>query len=51
MTLSHKIIGNAMQMAVCQIADGQTIYADAGTLPRRVRQPARAAVAACSAWR
>jgi uncharacterized protein (AIM24 family) len=30
MTLSHKIIGNAMQMAVCQIADGQTIYADAG---------------------
>ncbi|HEY8729235.1 MAG TPA: AIM24 family protein, partial [Acidothermaceae bacterium] len=30
MTVSHKIVGNAMQMAVCQVADGQTIYADAG---------------------
>src|SRR5471030_1646777 len=30
MSISHKIVGNAMQMAVCQIADGQTIYADAG---------------------
>jgi uncharacterized protein (AIM24 family) len=30
MTISHKIVGNAMQLAVCQIADGQTIYADAG---------------------
>ena len=30
MTVSHKIVGNSMQMAVCQVADGQTIYADAG---------------------
>jgi uncharacterized protein (AIM24 family) len=30
MTLSHKIVGNAMQLAVCQLGDGQTIYADAG---------------------
>ena len=30
MTVSHKIVGNAMQMVVCQVADGQTIYAEAG---------------------
>jgi uncharacterized protein (AIM24 family) len=30
MTVSHKIVGNAMQMVVCQVADGQTVYADAG---------------------
>jgi uncharacterized protein (AIM24 family) len=30
MTVSHKIVGNAMQLAVCQISDGQTIYAEAG---------------------
>ena len=30
MTLSHKIVGNAMQLVVCQVADGQTVYAEAG---------------------
>ncbi len=30
MTVSHKIVGNAMQMVVCQVAEGQTIYAEAG---------------------
>jgi uncharacterized protein (AIM24 family) len=30
MSISHKIVGNAMQLAVCQVADGQTIYAEAG---------------------
>jgi uncharacterized protein (AIM24 family) len=29
-SISHKIVGNAMQLAVCQVADGQTIYAEAG---------------------
>jgi uncharacterized protein (TIGR00266 family) len=29
-TISHKIVGNAMQMVVCQIAEGQTVYAEAG---------------------
>jgi len=28
--LTHKIVGNAMQMAVCQIESGQTIYCEAG---------------------
>jgi uncharacterized protein (AIM24 family) len=30
MTVSHKIVGNAMQLVVCQVAEGQTVYADAG---------------------
>jgi uncharacterized protein (AIM24 family) len=30
MTISTKVIGNAMQMAVCQLGEGQTIYAEAG---------------------
>jgi uncharacterized protein (AIM24 family) len=30
MTISHKIVGNAMQMVVCQVAEGQTLYAEAG---------------------
>jgi len=30
MTVSHKVVGNAMQLVVCQIADGQTVYAEAG---------------------
>ena len=25
MTVSHKVVGNAMQMVVCQVAEGQTI--------------------------
>jgi uncharacterized protein (AIM24 family) len=29
-TVSHKIIGDAMQMVVCQVDDGQTVYAEAG---------------------
>jgi uncharacterized protein (AIM24 family) len=30
MAVSHKIVGNAMQMVVCQVADGQSVYAEAG---------------------
>jgi uncharacterized protein (AIM24 family) len=30
MTISTKIVGNAMQMAVCQLGEGQTVYAEAG---------------------
>jgi uncharacterized protein (AIM24 family) len=30
MTVSHKIVGNAMQLVVCQVAEGQTVYAEAG---------------------
>jgi uncharacterized protein (TIGR00266 family) len=30
MTISTKIIGNAMQMVVCQLSEGQTLYAEAG---------------------
>jgi uncharacterized protein (AIM24 family) len=30
MTISHKIVGDAMQMVVCQVDDGQTVYAEAG---------------------
>lgn len=30
MTISTKIIGNAMQMVVCQLGEGQTLYAEAG---------------------
>jgi uncharacterized protein (AIM24 family) len=30
MSINTKIIGNAMQMAVCQLGQGQTIYAEAG---------------------
>jgi uncharacterized protein (AIM24 family) len=29
-TISHKIVGNAMQLVVCQLAAGQTLYAEAG---------------------
>jgi uncharacterized protein (AIM24 family) len=29
-TISTKIIGNAMQMVVCQLGEGQTLYAEAG---------------------
>ena len=28
--LAHKLVGNAMQMAVCQLAAGQTVYCEAG---------------------
>jgi uncharacterized protein (TIGR00266 family) len=28
--LAHKIVGNAMQMVVCQVEPGQTIYCEAG---------------------
>ncbi len=28
--LAHKLVGNAMQMAVCQVAAGQTVYCEAG---------------------
>jgi uncharacterized protein (AIM24 family) len=30
MAISTKIIGNAMQLAVCQLGEGQTLYAEAG---------------------
>jgi uncharacterized protein (AIM24 family) len=30
MTISTKILGNAMQLAVCQLDQGQTLYAEAG---------------------
>lgn len=30
MTISNKIIGNAMQLAVCQLEESQTLYAEAG---------------------
>jgi uncharacterized protein (AIM24 family) len=30
MAISHKFVGNSMQMAVCQLMQGQTMYADAG---------------------
>ncbi len=30
MTVAHKLTGNAMQMAVCQLDAGQTVYAEAG---------------------
>ena len=30
MAIAHKLTGNAMQMAVCQIDEGQTVYCEAG---------------------
>src|SRR5579875_2037506 len=30
MTITTKLVGNAMQMVVCQLGEGQTIYAEAG---------------------
>ena len=30
MTITTKIMGNAMQLAVCQLGDGQALYAEAG---------------------
>jgi uncharacterized protein (AIM24 family) len=30
MTISTKIMGNAMQLVVCQLGEGQTLYAEAG---------------------
>jgi len=30
MALAHKLVGNAMQMAVCQLEKGQTVYCEAG---------------------
>lgn len=30
MAISHQIVGNAMQLAICEISDGQSIYAEAG---------------------
>lgn len=30
MAVAHKLVGNAMQMVVCQLAAGQTVYAEAG---------------------
>lgn len=30
MTIQHKLVGNAMQMVVCQLEEGQSIYAEAG---------------------
>ncbi len=32
MTVTNKVVGNAMQMLVCQLAEGQTVYAEAGRL-------------------
>jgi uncharacterized protein (AIM24 family) len=28
--IAHKLVGNAMQMAVCQVDEGQTVYCEAG---------------------
>jgi uncharacterized protein (AIM24 family) len=30
MTIASKIVGNAMQLVVCQLGEGQTLYAEAG---------------------
>lgn len=30
MTISHEIAGNAMQLAICELAAGQTVYSEAG---------------------
>jgi len=30
MALAHKLVGNAMQMAVCQLGEGQSVYCEAG---------------------
>lgn len=30
MTVQHKIVGNAMQLVMCQLEPGQTLYAEAG---------------------
>ncbi|MGH7608676.1 MAG: AIM24 family protein [Candidatus Dormibacteria bacterium] len=30
MAVTHKLVGNAMQMVVCQLESGQTVYAEAG---------------------
>jgi uncharacterized protein (AIM24 family) len=30
MGIAHKLVGNAMQMAVCQVDEGQTVYCEAG---------------------
>jgi len=30
MTLAYKLVGNAMQMAVCQLAESQTVYCEPG---------------------
>jgi uncharacterized protein (AIM24 family) len=30
MALAHKLVGTTMQMAVCQVAEGQTVYCEAG---------------------
>ena len=30
MAIAHKLVGNAMQMVVCQLDAGQTVYAEAG---------------------
>lgn len=30
MAIAHKLVGNAMQMAVCQVTEGQTVYCEAG---------------------
>ncbi len=30
MTVTHKVVGTSTQMVVCQLADGQTVYAQAG---------------------
>ncbi len=30
MAIQHKVVGNAMQTVVCQLGQGQAIYAEAG---------------------
>jgi len=30
MAVTHKLVGNAMQMVICQLDAGQTVYAEAG---------------------
>lgn len=51
MAVAHKIVGNAMQMVVCQLTAGQTVYAEAGrflwkttnvSLETRLTKPATA---------
>jgi uncharacterized protein (AIM24 family) len=29
-TVQHKLVGNAMQLVMCQLEPGQTVYAEAG---------------------
>ncbi len=56
--LAHKLVGNAMQMAVCQLEAGQTVYCEAGkflwkttnvTVETRLSRPSGAADGAAAA--